>query len=168
MAIRRSPLLEGWLLGFSHSFGSLFRESCTFLGYLAHSGVKNTARNEICTGDSPPDALGNSPDMPGNPPDVLDSQADTLDEWPHVIGKLPPPDDYWTDRPDSGLRMADGAAALLDRVGDSRHQRASALDNPSHLIGSGVDTLDRTLLVHFLLNKRRHRSSFAGHGRFAD
>ena len=79
--------------GFSHSFGSLFREFCTFLRHLAHSGVKNTARNEICTGDSPPDAFDNSPDMPGNPPDVLDSQADTLDEWPYVIGKLPPPDD---------------------------------------------------------------------------
>ncbi len=81
------------------------------------------------------DSLDNRADMLNVGFDSLDDASDTLDDRADMIGKWPLPSDSCADWLDSGGRLADGPAGVLDRMSDRRNKQAHPLDDVSRAGG---------------------------------
>ena len=85
--------------------------------------------------DDPPDMLDVGSDSLDVGSDSLDNASDTLDDRADMIGKWPLPPGCCANRLDSGGRMADGPAGVLDRMSDRRNKQAHPLDDVSRAGG---------------------------------
>ena len=94
------------------------------------------------TGDGTNDTPDNATDTLDDASDTLDNAADKPDDRADMIGRWPLPPDCCADLLDSGGRLADGPAGVLDRMSDRENRQAHPLDDVSRPGGRGVDTLD--------------------------